>query len=132
GSIAINYATAATMIRVAKMGHASLAISTSAVALFGFVVLFAILRTRIHGVHGRELAAGMAKVVVASVVMGSVMWLGVSQLARLADLAVSIPIGLALFYATCRMLGVSELDMAIQAVVRPIRRRIFGAQAPRT
>lgn len=141
GSIAINYATAATMIRVAKMGHASLAISTSAVALFGFVVLFAILRTRIHGVHGRELAAGMAKVVVASVVMGSVvavashgieMWLGVSQLARLADLAVSIPIGLVLFYATCRMLGVSELDMAIQAVVRPIRRRIFGAQAPRT
>ena len=141
GSIAINYATAATMIRVAKMGHASLAISTSAVALFGFVVLFAILRTRIHGVHGRELAAGMAKVVLASVVMGSVvavsshgieMWLGVSQLARLADLAVSIPIGLALFYATCRMLGVSELDMAIQAVVRPIRRRIFGAQAPRT
>lgn len=141
GSIAINYATAATMIRVAKMGHASLAISTSAVALFGFVVLFAILRTRIHGVHGRELAAGMAKVVVASVVMGSVvavashgieMWLGVSQLARLADLAVSIPIGLVLFYATCRMLGVSELDMAIQAVVRPIRRRTFGAQAPRT
>jgi hypothetical protein len=83
----------------------------------------------------------MAKVVVASVVMGSVvavashgieMWLGVSQLARLADLAVSIPIGLVLFYATCRMLGVSELDMAIQAVVRPIRRRTFGAQAPRT
>jgi len=132
-SIAINYATASTMIRVADMRQAGLALSTSVVALFGFIVLFAILRRRIRGVYGRELAAVVLKVALASVVMGGAVflsshgmerWLGASQLARLADLAVSLPLGLAVFYAMCRVLGVSELDMAVRAFSAPIRRRL--------
>jgi putative peptidoglycan lipid II flippase len=134
-SIAINFAAAETMIRLAGLGHAGLAMSTSIVALFGFVVLFEVLRRRIGGVHGRELRAGIAKVLVASLAMAAVTalsshamerWLGVSQLARLADLAVSIPLALAVFYGTCRALGVSELDMAIRAFSAPIRRRLRG------
>src|SRR5262249_26464131 len=134
GSIVINYATAFTMIRVAKFGHAGLAASTSAVALFGFVALFAILHGRIGGVYGRELAAGIGRVAVASAVMGAAvaissraieMWLGVSQFARLADLAVSLPIGVAVFYAMCRMLGVAEIDVVIRAFVAPIQRRLI-------
>ncbi len=132
-SIGINYAAAFTMIRVAKIGHAGLAMSTSAVALFGFVVLFAILRVRIGGVYGQELARGIGKVLVASTVMGAAVWaashgmekwLGVSQLARLADLAVSLPVGLAVFYGMCRVLGVDELDLAIRAFTSPVRRRL--------
>jgi len=132
-SIAINFAAAETMIRLAGLGHAGLAMSTSIVALFGFVVLFEVLRRRIGGVYGRELRAGIAKVLIASLAMavvtalsshGMQLWLGVSQLARLADLAVSIPLGLAVFYRTCRALGVSELDMAIRAFSAPIRRRL--------
>jgi putative peptidoglycan lipid II flippase len=134
-SIGINYATAVTMIRVAKLGHAGLAMSTSVVALFAFVVLFAILRHRIGGVYGRELAANVGKVILASGAMGIViagtshfmeLWLGISQLARLADLAVSIPCGLGVFYAVCRGLGVDELDTAIRAFAAPIRRRLFA------
>ena len=45
--------------------------------------------------------------------------IGVSQFARLADLGVSIPLGLVVFYAACRLLGVSELDMAIRAFSAP-------------
>ena len=132
-SIAINYATATTMIRAANLRQAGLALSTSVVALFGFFVLFAILRKRIHGIHGRELASGILKVFLASGMMGAAVWgtthamekwLGVSQLARLADLAVSIPVGLAVFYVSCRLLGVSELDLAVRAFTNPIRRRI--------
>jgi putative peptidoglycan lipid II flippase len=132
GSIVINYATAATMIRFAGLGHAGLALSTSVVALFGFFLLFEILRRRIGGVYGRELAGGIGKVLLASLVMaaatalsshGMARWLGVSQLARLADLAVSIPLGLLIFYFTCRALGVHEVDMAIRAFIRPVRRR---------
>jgi putative peptidoglycan lipid II flippase len=132
-SIAINFAAAETMIRLAGLGHAGLAMSTSIVALFGFVVLFDVLRRRIGGVYGRELRAGIAKVLVASLAMAAVTalsshgmerWLGISQLARLADLAVSIPLALAVFYGTCRALGVSELDMAIRAFSAPIRRRL--------
>jgi putative peptidoglycan lipid II flippase len=132
-SIGINYAAAYTMVRVAKIGQAGLAMTTSAVALFGFVVLFAILRARIGGVHGRELARGIAKVLLASAVMGAAVWsashamerwLGVSQLARLADVAVSLPVGLAAFYGMCRALGVEDLDMAIRAFTSPVRRRL--------
>ena len=133
GSVVVNYATAVTMIRVARMGHAGLAISTSAVALSSFLVLFAILRSRIGGMYGRDLAVGIGKVAIASAGMGAVvalsshgmeLWLGVSRWARLADLTVSLPLGLAVFYSLCRAVGVSELDMAIRAFAAPIRRRI--------
>ena len=132
GSIGVNFATAEIMIRAAGMGHAGLALSTSVVALFGFLQLFEILRRRIGGIHGRDLARGIGKVLLASLVMagatalsshGVERWLGVSQLARLADLVVSIPVGLLVFYGMCRALGVDEVDMAISAFTRPVSRR---------
>jgi putative peptidoglycan lipid II flippase len=132
-SVGINYATAFIMIRWAGFGQAGLAMSTSVVALFGFVVLFSILRKRIGGVHGRELAAGIGKVLLASAVMGAVIvvssrlieaWLGTSRVGRLGDLLVSIPLGFAVFYGMCRAMGVSDLDMAIRAFTSPVRRRL--------
>ncbi len=51
-------------------------------------------------------------------------WLGVSQLARLADLAISMPLGLVVFYGMCRALGVHDVDMAIRAFTNPVRRRL--------
>jgi putative peptidoglycan lipid II flippase len=122
-----------TLIRFAGFGHAGLALATSVVALFGFVVLFTILRARLGGVYGRELVAGFAKVAVASAAMGAVVflaskgmerWLGVSQMARRADLVVSIPLGLAVFYAVCKLMGVTDLDMAVRAVLAPVKRRL--------
>ena len=136
GSILVNYAAASTMIRFAGLGHAGLALSTSAVALFGFVVLFAVLRKRIGGVHGRDLATQIGKVSLASAIMGAVifatsrgmaMWIGVSQMARLADLAVSIPVGLGVYYAACRALGIREIDAVIRAFAGPIQRRLGRA-----
>jgi putative peptidoglycan lipid II flippase len=133
GSILVNYASATTMIRLAGLGHAGLALSTSAVALFGFVVLFALLRKRIGGIYGRDLTAQLAKVTLASAVMGAAifgtsrgmeMWLGDSKMARLADLGVSIPIGLAVYYTACRVLGLSEIDGVIRAFAGPIQRRL--------
>jgi putative peptidoglycan lipid II flippase len=136
-SILINYATAVVLIRGAGFGHASLALSTSAVAIFGFVVLFVILRAKLGGVHGRDLAAGFAKVAVASAAMGGAVffvsrqmerWLGVSQMARRADLMVSIPLGVAVFYLVCRAMGVTDLDMAFEAVLAPLKRRLRRAR----
>jgi putative peptidoglycan lipid II flippase len=137
-SILINYFTAVALIRYAGFGHAGLALATSAVALFGFVVLFAILRARIGGLYGRELAMGFAKVAVASAAMGGAVflasrqmerWLGVTQMARRADLAVSMPLGVAVFYLVCRSMGVTDLDMAFQAVLAPVKRRLRRGRA---
>jgi putative peptidoglycan lipid II flippase len=133
GSIAINYTAASIMVHFTQLGHAGLALSTSLVALFGFVLLFLVLRARLGGVHGRELAQGIAKVGLASAVMaGAVLlsssrmeaWFGVSQWARLADLAVSLPLGVVVFFAACRALRIQELDLALDAAMRPIRRRL--------
>jgi putative peptidoglycan lipid II flippase len=135
-SILINYATAVTLTRVAGFGHAGLALATSAVALFGFLVLFAILRAKIGGAYGRELVSGFAKVALASAAMGVVVfvasrqmgrWLGASQMAHRADLAVSLPLGVAVFYLACRATGVTDLDMVFQAVLGPVVRRLRRA-----
>ena len=137
GSIGVNYATAVLMIRFSGLGHAGLALSTSVVALFGFVVLFALLRHRIGGIYGRALFSQIVKIGLASLAMAAAVslathqserWLGVSQVARLGDLAISIPLGLAVYYGTCRLLGVAEIDLVIRAFAAPIRRRLFPAK----
>jgi putative peptidoglycan lipid II flippase len=134
-SIIVNYSAASFLIRVAGLGHEALALSTSAVALFGFLVQFALLRNKIGGVYGRSLLAQLGKVAVASLGMAAAAglssrlvggWLGLSQPARLADLAVSIPIGVGVYFAGCRVFGVTELDAAVGAFARPLRRRWSG------
>ena len=49
-------------------------------------------------------------------------WLGAGRLGRLVDLAVSIPLGLLVFYAACRVLRVSELELAARALRNPLAR----------
>ena len=130
-SIAVNYGVATMLLRGTNLSHAGLALSTSAVAIFGAVALFAILRARIGGVYGRNLASSVWRITLASAVMGVAVWLsshfikdwiGIARLGRLVDLAVSIPIGLLIFYAACRLLRVSELDLATRALAGPLRR----------
>jgi len=126
-SIAVNYLTASLLFRYSSLGHAGLALSTAAVATFGGVALFVILRNRIRGIYGRNLIESVWKIVAASAVMGAAVflanhqiesWLGVGRLARLLDLSVSIPLGLVVFYAACRILRVSELELATRALFR--------------
>lgn len=134
-SIAVNYGTAWTMMNVSRLGHAGLALSTSAVAIFGSVVLFAILSNRIGGVHGRELLASIVRIILASIAMGATVagssyvvqhWLGAGRLGRITDLAISIPIGLGVFYATCRVLRVAELELVTRSILGPLTRRLRG------
>jgi putative peptidoglycan lipid II flippase len=126
-SIAVNYFTASLLFRHTGLGHAGLALSTAAVATFGGIALFVILRNRVGGIYGRNLMESIWKIVVASAVMGAAVllsshgiegWLGVARPGRLVDLAISIPLGLAVFYAACRVLRVSELELAARALFR--------------
>ena len=132
-SILVNYATAATMLDAVGLGHAGLALSTSAVAIFGSVALFVLLRNRIGGIHGTELLDSLWRISAASLAMGVVIWgtssivqgrFGHSALAHLLNLSISIPIGLVVLYAACRMLRVSELELATKSFLNPLLRRI--------
>jgi putative peptidoglycan lipid II flippase len=131
-SIGVNYVTASFLLRDTGLGHAGLALSTSVNAVFGAVALFLILRKRVGGIYGRNLIDSVWKITAASAVMGAAVllsshavetWLGVDRLARLIDLAISIPLGLAIFYAVCRILRVSELELAARALADPLARR---------
>jgi len=131
-SIAVNYFTASLLFRHTGLGHAGLALSTAVVATFGGAALFVILRKRVRGIYGRNLIESIWKIAAASAVMGAAVllsnhaiegWLGISRSARLVDLAVSIPLGLLIFYAACRILRVSELELATRALANPLARR---------
>lgn len=136
-SILINFVVAWSMTRKAGLGHAGLALATSGVSLFASVTLFWILRGRIGGIHGRALLGSTLKIGFASAVMAGAValassgiqgWLGLSRLARLVELAVSIPLGVAVFGAACRAMGVAELETARRALLAPLMRwRAGGA-----
>ena len=93
-SIAVNYTLNWTFIRVLGWGHAGLAFSTSLVATCNFLALFWLMRNKAAGIEGRRLAWSVAKIALASTLMGAACWfssftirqqLGESSLARLID-----------------------------------------------
>ena len=131
-SIAINYAVANSMTRFAGLGHAGLALSTSSVAIAGFVILFTLLRKRISGIYGRALLKTVGQVSLASAVMGVVVWstsrfiesnIGLTRSAHILNLIVSIPAGVAVYYYLCRAMKVEELDLAVRSIVGGLMRR---------
>ena len=131
GSIGINYAVVSTMTSQTGFGLAGLALSTSAVAITGSLILLTILKSRITGIYGRALLTSVGKIVVAAAVMfaavSATTWAVGQQLPSgqpryLVDLAVSIPVGLAVYYCACRLLKVEEMELAADALERPLAR----------
>lgn len=132
-SIGINAGVAIALTRYLGFGHAGLALSTSAVALFASLSQFLILRSRIAGIYGRRLFSDFTRVTLSGAVMGAAVFasstlmersFGVSQLARLADLAVSLPLGLAVFHLMCRWLGLQDFQLLLRSFARPILGRL--------
>ena len=132
-SILVNLAVASTMVKLAGLGHLGLALSTSAVALFGSAALFLLLRRRIGRIHGRALAASVVKILCASAAMGLACylssrgvhhWLGARKIAQIADVAISIPLGALVYYALCRGMRVAELEAAWAALAAPLARKL--------
>jgi hypothetical protein len=91
------------------------------------------MRNRVGGIYGRNLWRTFVRVSFASALMGAVVWcsttyiaatIGTSKLARLADLGVSIPVGLVVLYTMCRTLRVTELDDALAGIAGPLQRSV--------
>jgi len=137
-SILINYLVALSMLRVAHLGHAGLAVATSGVALFAALTLFVVLSRRIRTIPVRRLLASLAKIGLASLIMAGAVafsshWiageLGVSRWACLINLAVSIPLGAGVFCGLCRLWHVEELEAAARAVSSPLLRAVGRGRA---
>jgi hypothetical protein len=93
------------------------------VALFGAAVLLGLLHRRIDGLPLRKLASSAGKIAAAAALMGVACKLssiairaamGARSHVPLADVAVSIPLGVAVFYVAARAWRVEELE-AVEA-----------------
>ncbi len=129
-SVALNLALALALVKGAGMGHAGLALSTSLAALASGAMLFALLNARISAIGGRALGWSALKIGTATAAMALVChvsstWvrgaLGAGRTAYLADVAVSIPLGAAVFYAAARALAVPELEAISAACYTALR-----------
>jgi len=132
-SIGVNLGAVILLLKYTRLGHAGLALSTSVVALFGFLVLFLALRRKIGGIHGWALFSSSARILAASAIMGLVIsqlnvqaatWFGVSKLGRLFALGLCVSMGAVVYYLACLLSRVPELKLATAAMVRPLLRRL--------
>src|SRR5712691_8501487 len=102
-SIGVNYVLNWTLVRRLGFGHVGLALSTSAVALGNFGLLFVVLRRRVGG-FGQ--AAATARIALATAVMVAVAW-GVD-----AALVGALPAGRTVHHAL-RLAGVVPVAVAV-------------------
>ncbi len=136
-SIGANYAVAKITVDYLKIGHIGLALSISVVAIINFTLLFFFMRRKLDGIEGRSLSSVFAKVTLASAVMGAVCWLVSSRIenymgldglfARLINVAVSILVGIVVFYLGARLLKVSEIAQLTGAIERKFQARFHSS-----
>ena len=118
-SIALNFGVAYSLLRWTRMGHAALALSTSVVAIGEALFLFEMLRRKLGGVEGRYVIHRLTRICGASALMGIPVaavsliveaHLPSSRAGYLCELAICLPLGLALFAASSWLLGIEELS----------------------
>ena len=128
-SIAINLACNWLAVRVLDLGHGGLALSTSVVAICNSALLYYLLRKKLGG-GPLGLGSDVWRIAAATVAMGVALglwmdWIGgrdVGFTRSLVCVATAVPLGVVVFYAVGRMLGISELDK----FARELKRRGLG------
>ncbi len=137
-SILVNFGVAWVLLFVFHLGHAALALSTSVVAIVASLVLFERLRRRLGGIEGRYLMHGFTRITAGSILMAlpvwaasfqMARWLGVSRWADLANLAVSLPVGLLAFVIILRYLKIDEVRFALDVFASPFLSRLRTLRA---
>ena len=102
------------------LGTWGLPLSTAVVDLAGTVALLVAMRRRIGGIEGARTAGATARIVAASAVVGAVayaVWkpldaaLGRSFPAQIASLGLALAASATTYIASCRVLGVHELEV---------------------
>jgi putative peptidoglycan lipid II flippase len=134
GSIGVNFVM--NSLLVGPFGHVGLAFSTSTVALVNFLLLAVFMRRRLGRLDGRRLANTVLRVAAASCAMAAGAWSASELLSwlplrglglHLLQVSAALVLAAAIFYASCRLLRVAELDDAVNALgsrlVRIVRRR---------
>jgi len=132
-SVAVNFVIATSLVRFVGLGHAGLALSTSAVSWFSGLALLALIRGRIGGVRGRQLFLAVLKISLASAIMAAACYALVHataaaipgiRLRRVVNLAAGIPLGATVWFLSASALRIPELSEARHL----ISSRLFPAE----
>jgi len=132
-SIAANLALPLLLLRVWHMGFEALALTTAIAVGVECLCLAECLRRRLGGLEGRYLCVTLLRIALASAVMALPLvllrsrWLTVFPETRLgycSELAIAIPLALALFLAAARVLHIEEIGFAFHSFVVPTWKRV--------
>ena len=130
GSVLINALSALVLVHGVGfngLGYAGLALSLSLVSTFNAVLLVVFIRPRIGGINGNVVVVSLIKILAATAVMAGVVyalttashaWISSIRLARIADVAIGVPAGALIFYASASALRIAEIAEAREAVLR--------------
>jgi putative peptidoglycan lipid II flippase len=120
-SVVLNIAASWALVR-AGMGHGGLALSISLTALASAAALFELLRRRIGGLDGRLIASSAVRILAASALMAAAILPAQRlRLPHALNLAVSLPLGVGVFYAAARALRIREVEAIRTACYTPFR-----------
>ena len=106
------------------LGHRGLALSTSAVAITNFLLLYAMMRRHTGRLETGAMLATLGKLALAGAVLGAVCFVAqrfvfpdatrMPEWKRIIDVAVTIVLGGAAFFGTAYLLGIAELRDAVE------------------
>lgn len=137
-SILVNFVTALVLLRQFHLGYAALAVSTSTVAIISTLCLFAALRRKLGAIDGRYLLDRGTRILAASLLMALVIGsvdhvlshrVNPARVVYLSELAICLPLGLLVFLAASRLLGVREINVATDVLVVLLRRPFASIRA---
>jgi integral membrane protein MviN len=121
-----------TVERPNGYGHAGVALATSIVATFNFIVLGYFMRRKIHRLNGREVFASFVKIVIASALMSAVCYLSYRYLEtffsdktlmiRLIEAFVPIAFGGISFLVMAKLLKIGEIEKISGMIKRKLGR----------
>lgn len=112
--------------------HGGIALSTSVVCFFNFLILLEILRRRLKGVDGRRMFVSFAKISLASVALGFAAFYGWKLTAfvfgpsvggQILSLGVGISLGLLAYLCMAFLLGVEEIKTVRELMLVRLREK---------
>lgn len=123
-----------SMLWLPSLGARGLMLANSLSQSFQAVLLLSLVARLVRGIAWRELAGSVGKIVLASVAMFAALeWIGALNVhvtptlaGRAFYLFGQIALGAAAFVATARMLGVEELDLAINGLLAKFERHVIA------
>jgi len=126
-SVAVNAVAATALARHSGLGFAGVALSLSLVSTCNALMLATLIRRRTGGIDGRAIASSAIRIVLATAVMaiavhgvtlGAHAILASTKLARIADVALGVPIGALVFYSAASAFRIPEIQEARESLLR--------------